>query len=1060
VGFLLVQRGPMSTRTSAAAVLESLEKGSSTGSEVTKSFNTLITFAGTAGSAAVLTTLPGVGALLAATSAAALAARQVVKVVASWRAQRNALPPYDQFRVLFYTTCHRAYLDALEAELKSLATAGQETPDSDRSIDQTRLKELGQHAKEIAKAEVTYLIGIDPGETRQPLFDAYDAWLDAVLPGYAVPASAVYSLRQHASSAARDRLRVLLAQQTEDAAWMRSYLALSQEEQAGRVLTTLADAATALSEWTDLANAPVDRRYQHAWDNYRENLRALPDRSETMFAETFGVRKVFVAPRAEYRVIGVSDKAYEIANVPAQLGALLSERVPTGDLRILCGGPGSGKSTVCRMLASELAGDQAMHPIFLRLRHMKEGADLVSFVEASLRNEGLIDRVSDLREVPNLVLILDGFDELVMASRARLRNFFNVLTEELTSGPLRFARAIVSGRDTLFPNGDGLPVGSHVLTLKPFDAPRVAVWGKKWRALHRRGRGSDFTPEKLLPDETPRPRPLAHLASWPLTLHLLARVHTSGTLNLGAETGPEVEKTFLYCSIMADTARRQTAQASGKGRFDQHEIRRFLRHLAWEMYSRETDSLEFSEVTPLIRELHPALTEADASEITDVAIVNAPELTKGEETGCEFVHKSFSEYLVAEHIAETVERVAFKAAEFGSAELTWRMSEGDATAQLAAVFASRLITPEVQEMLEPMLGRVRTFYSNIPAAEVLAAHVEPEPLTRIIERLEMMLTLLAQGRHLNVIATLGAEDGLADTALVAFANYCAGLMIVGTATARRASKAASSAESEGAVYFNGEPSPGTFWRCVGLLEAGGLVIGDPLGQRLFTQMTVMSSADLEKPPASRELNEGFFPVRLHEFQRLHGYRPVITTNFTRIEISSMYLALAFILSTGKQVIEKPREPGQEPPFIYPYNAYRTMIRDLIDSLAEVGASGMSRSDRYFWHTIDGDMRHMVDLCESVSRGDPWHEEEFHYLLAKFNNYVRFLVRGYSYDRSFERAYRMIQGVADEFLQAASQRNGSQHQSKLRRNLPPSLPRFQPSPMQPEPPDDAETPPAG
>jgi len=77
---------------------------------------------------------------------------------------------------------------------------------------------------------------------------------------------------------------------------------------------------------------------------------------------------------------------------------------------------------------------------------MKEGADIAAFVEESLRNLGLIDRLADLRALPNLVLILDGFDELVMASRSRLRHFFNVLSEELGTGPLRSARAIVSGR--------------------------------------------------------------------------------------------------------------------------------------------------------------------------------------------------------------------------------------------------------------------------------------------------------------------------------------------------------------------------------------------------------------------------------------------------------------------------------------------------------------------------------------------------------------------------------------------------------------------------------------
>jgi hypothetical protein len=320
--------------------------------------------------------------------------------------------------------------------------------------------------------------------------------------------------------------------------------------------------------------------------------------------------------------------------------------------------------------------------------------------------------------------------------------------------------------------------------------------------------------------------------------------------------------------------------------------------------------------------------------------------------------------------------------------------------------------------------------------------------------------LLAQGRYLDVIARLGAENGLADTALVAFANYCAGLMIVGTATARCASKAASPDGSE-AVYFNGDPSPGTFWRCVGLLQAGGLVIGDPLAQRLFTQMTVMSSADQEKPPDNRELSEGSFPVRLQEFQRLHGYRPVITANFTRIEIYSLYLALALHLSVGTQDIEKRQYLDQERPLTY--HAYETMIEDLLHSLSEVGDAGLSMPDRYYvWPNIKDEMRSMVDIIGYASDGKygrGW-GERFHSSRRNFDRFIRIMTHGYDYDSPLEDAYLILQRLAGEFFQAARQRDASQHKSEPGQPLPPGMRGSLPSSPPQEPPDDAETPPAG
>jgi hypothetical protein len=50
-----------------------------------------------------------------------------------------------------------------------------------------------------------------------------------------------------------------------------------------------------------------------------------------------------------------------------------------------------------------------------------------------------------------------------------------------------------------------------------------------------------------------------------------------------------------------------------------------------------------------------------------------------------------------------------------------------------------------------------------------------------------------------------------------------------------------------------------------------------------------------------------FPVRLREFPRLHGYRPTITTNVTRVEDYSIYLALAFLLPARALAIEERRD---------------------------------------------------------------------------------------------------------------------------------------------------------
>ena len=261
----------------------------------------------------------------------------------------------------------------------------------------------------------------------------------------------------------------------------------------------------------------------------------------------------------------------------------------------------------------------------------------------------------------------------------------------------------MSGRDTLFPNGEGLPYGSHVISLLPFDKNRVTLWGKKWRALHAGGPGSSFHPENFI-DEPPavKPKPLHHLVSWPLTLHLVARVHTAGQLTVGGKDVKEVPKAYLYRSILAETATRQTNQVTAStGRFEPRKMRDFLRSLAWEMYTRSTDTLDPADVTQLIAKVDAKAGENDLAELADTAVLNSPELKKGEETGFEFVHKSFSEYLVAEQLADHVERVTFKVQEYGSEDMAWRMSGQEAAAQLCRRSGSARSPKKFRRCLSP-----------------------------------------------------------------------------------------------------------------------------------------------------------------------------------------------------------------------------------------------------------------------------------------------------------------------------------------------------------------------
>lgn len=773
----------------------------------------------------------------------------------------STLTPGQRFNTLFFLLCSRAYIFSageimsdVETKLKE-ATGLETNHEPDDPSREMALKDLRSAINDTSEAELTYMFAARPLQRQMPLFSSYDRWLTHYLATLGVPQWRASAIADRINKLARDWVRTRLAADEPASAWMRNYLAIDSFESVAQLGHDLRSVQTTLLEWRDSTGIDTQDSRRQAWDKYRQLVRELPDLSETMFNESFGVRKVFQSPAVTYHVNGMPGDAgtpQDISDVGSLLGALVSNRRQGGSLVVLAGGPGSGKSTLCRLFASELASTPGVSPVFVKLRRAREGEDTVQFIEDSLRREGLIDRSADLLSIPNLVVILDGFDELVMASRSRLRRFFNTLIEDISTGPLRNAKVVVSGRDTLFPRGEGLPNGSHVITLQPFDRGRIAAWGERWREQHQGGAGSDFDPIALLPSEREGDvTPLQQLLGWPLTLHLVARIHTAGHLGSTAPdddvtVAPQtIKKAYLYRSILDQTSTRQIEQTSGEGRLDKGGMRVFLRALAWEMYIRGLDSMDVADVTPLLERAYASADVSDWTQLADIAIVNAPELTKGEETGFEFVHKSFSEFLVAEVLAETLERVAFKVQDFGTTEFAWRMSGDDATAMLATAFGPRLLPAEVQEMLEPMVGGITEFCRSTSVSDKVPDDRRMQGLQRVLERLTGLYDELISGRAAPLV--IGKSN--LQNPLEFLSNYAVGLVRMGSIAAAQARTI-----DDTIPLYNLEPFDGALWRLVGLMNVATPLLDTEAANRLFLGTSVRDAltprlgvSDLDSP---------------------------------------------------------------------------------------------------------------------------------------------------------------------------------------------------------------------
>src|SRR3954454_15561072 len=118
---------------------------------------------------------------------------------------------------------------------------------------------------------------------------------------------------------------------------------------------------------------------ERAWLTYRAYLDAQLD--EPIFGETFGLRAVYVPLRAYYeeplpqaeadddRDDGLRRPARRtrrvVVDLEAELRRWLDQTDKNDAVRIVCGGPGSGKSSSARHIAAALAREGRLRPVFI-----------------------------------------------------------------------------------------------------------------------------------------------------------------------------------------------------------------------------------------------------------------------------------------------------------------------------------------------------------------------------------------------------------------------------------------------------------------------------------------------------------------------------------------------------------------------------------------------------------------------------------------------------------------------------------------------------------------------
>jgi hypothetical protein len=136
-----------------------------------------------------------------------------------------------------------------------------------------------------------------------------------------------------------------------------------------------------------------------AWLRYGAWLQRRVD--EPMFAEAFGLRQIYVPLRAYFKTeIKPSSSTWDegrprsekdflrhVVDLQTAILGWLGQGDKEDAVRIICGGPGSGKSSFGRILTAHLVDTELLPVLFIPLHQFDPSGDLVESIDRFLRDD-------------------------------------------------------------------------------------------------------------------------------------------------------------------------------------------------------------------------------------------------------------------------------------------------------------------------------------------------------------------------------------------------------------------------------------------------------------------------------------------------------------------------------------------------------------------------------------------------------------------------------------------------------------------------------------------------
>lgn len=261
-------------------------------------------------------------------------------------------------------------------------------------------------------------------------------------------------------------------------------------------------------EWAEHAEyAPLEAEFQkyenrfakadareRAWIRNADYLQRLI--RQPVFDEAFGLEQIYIPLRAWYqdssakssREGRISDEniGEKGRRVVVDIENCLNEWLKKGDkkdhVRVICGGPGSGKTSFGKIWAAKLArnGQRVLYVPLHRLDIRGEAPDVQAMLWEYLSDLSVLphDPLDAKQGEERLLLIFDGLDELAMQGRAGqevTKSFVDAVTQKLdrlNEREDRLVQVVLGGRDIVV---EAARIADHrVLHVLPYHGSQAA----------------------------------------------------------------------------------------------------------------------------------------------------------------------------------------------------------------------------------------------------------------------------------------------------------------------------------------------------------------------------------------------------------------------------------------------------------------------------------------------------------------------------------------------------------------------------------------------------------